>query len=95
MHVRILKRHLVEGALGLRVHNLLQHAPVRARDALGDAAAALQVEFVHLLADVVPQHCGVPPDGLLEGADRRPCRCTQACSTPHLVDPVQAARDSH
>ena len=74
--------HLVEGALGLRVHDLLQHAPVRAGDGLGDAAAALQIELVHLLADVVPQHRGAPPDGPLEGADGRPCRCTQASSIP-------------
>ena len=75
-------KHLVEGALGLRVHDLLQHAPVRARHALGDAATALQVELIHLFADVVPQRCGTPPDGLLEGADGRPCRRIQACSIP-------------
>ena len=79
--------HLVEGALGLGVHDLLQHAPVRARDGLGDAAAALQVELVHLLADVVPQRRGAPPDGRLEGADGRPCRRTQACSTPGILSP--------
>ena len=61
------------GALWVGGHDLLQHAPVRAGGVLGDAAAALQVELVHLLADVVVQHRAVPPDRLLERAHRRPC----------------------
>lgn len=61
------------GAVGVGGHNLLQHAPVRTGGVLGDAAAALQVELVHLLTDVVVQHRAVPPDCHLERAHRRPC----------------------
>ena len=58
----------LEGLLGgIFLHNGLQHPPVGPRLLLGDATAALQVQGVHLLADVVPQ-LGLPtPDLLLEG----------------------------
>lgn len=54
-------------------HDFLQHAPVGARGVLGDAAAALKVELVHLLADVVVQHIAVGPDCLLERANWWAC----------------------
>ena len=58
---------LVQLSGGVLSHQLLQAAPVCSRHFLGDAAAPLQVELVHLLADVVLQHCALAPDLLLEG----------------------------
>ena len=58
---------------GVLLHDLLQHPPVGTRLLLGDAAAALQVQRVHLLADVVLEHRLLPPDALLERRDGRPC----------------------
>lgn len=63
--------HLVQGALRMLLNDLLQHPPVCARGELGDAAAALQVQLVHLLGDVVTQHGAAAPDVPLKGTDRR------------------------
>ena len=52
--------------------DLLQHPPVCAGNELWDAAAALQIQLIHLLGDVVAQHCAAAPDVLLKGADWRP-----------------------
>ena len=87
--------HLVEGALGVGVHDLLQHAPVGAWDVLGDAAAALQIELVHLLADVVAQHRCIPADCLLECTDWWACVHVpplQHVSGPLLTQGQQSAR---
>ena len=45
---------------------LLQAAPVSPWHLLGDATAPLQIQLVHLLAYVVPQHCVITPNLLLE-----------------------------
>ena len=53
-------------------HQLFQAAPVSPRHLLGDAAAPLQVQLIHLLAYVVSQHWALPSDLLLERRQRRP-----------------------
>ena len=58
--------HLEQGSLRVCLHQLLQAAPVCPRRVFGDVAAALQVQVVHHLADVVMQHIAVAPDALLE-----------------------------
>mmetsp|Transcript_35050 Transcript_35050/g.88742 ORF Transcript_35050/g.88742 Transcript_35050/m.88742 type:complete len:296 (+) Transcript_35050:706-1593(+) len=57
---------LVQLAARVVLHDVHEHAPVGARLVLGDAAAPLQVELVHLLADVVAQHAGALADEALE-----------------------------
>lgn len=47
--------HIELLAAGVILDDLKQHTPVGSRGVLGDAAAALQVEGVHLLADVIAQ----------------------------------------
>ena len=64
--------HLVQGALRMLLNDLLQHPPICTGNELGDAAAALQVELIHLLGDVVAQHCAAAPNLPLKGADWRP-----------------------
>ena len=54
------------------LNDLLQHPPICTGNELGDAAAALQVELIHLLGDVVAQHCAAAPNLPLKGADWRP-----------------------
>jgi len=88
--------HLVLGALGLRLNDLLQHTPVCARGELGDAAAALQVELIHLLGDVVEQHRVLAPDVLLEGADWRPCKDRHITSALELFTALcKPIEDTH
>ena len=67
-------------------HSLLQHAPVSAMHAVGDLAAALQIESIQLLADVVSQSCGTSP-GRPPGADRRHCRCPSLKLAPVFPSP--------
>ena len=47
-------------------NQLLQAAPVGPRHLLGNATAPLQIQLIHLLAYVVPQHGVVTPNLLLE-----------------------------
>ena len=94
MQTHVPEPHLVENALGLGVHDLLQHVPVGVRDVLGDAAAALQIELVHLLADVVAQHRRIAADCLLECTDWRACvhvSPLQYVSRPFLTQDQQGA----
>lgn len=58
--------HLEHFTCRVLSHQLLQAAPVGPRHLLGDATAPLQVQLIHLLADVVPQHTALAPDLLLE-----------------------------
>ena len=52
---------------GILLYDLLQHSPVGARLILWHTSAALQVEGVHSLADVVPQNRLRASDLPLEG----------------------------
>ena len=54
---------------GVLLDNGLQDSPVCTRLIFGDAAAALQVQGVHLLADMIPKLGLLPPHLLLEGRD--------------------------
>lgn len=58
--------HLVHLSCRVLSHQLLQATPVCTRHLLGYAAAPLQIQLIHLLAYVIPQHCALTPDLLLE-----------------------------
>lgn len=63
----VLQQHLVHFPSGVLGHQLLKAAPVSSWHFFGDTAAALQVQLIHLLADMVLQDGAVAPDLLLEG----------------------------
>ncbi len=58
--------YLVHLSCRVLCHQLFQAAPVSPRDLLWDAAAPLQIQLIHLLAYVVPQHCTLSPYLLLK-----------------------------
>lgn len=45
---------------------MFQATPVCTRDLLGYAAAPLQIQLIHVLAYVIPQHSALTTDLLLE-----------------------------
>lgn len=63
----VLQQHLVHFPRVVLGHQLLKAAPVSSWHFFRDAAAALQVQLIHLLADMILQDSAVAPDLLLEG----------------------------
>ena len=73
IHTERGRAHLELLSGGVLLHDGLQDAPVCTGLLLGNAAAALQVQGVHLLADVVPQLRLLTSYLLLESRHSRPC----------------------